>query len=123
MKSKLTIALPEAKELKITNFVFFNNMQYQLREGNIYRGPIWSLVECDKNTDRFTLYSPEENPKRLNIIIGTLEGELDGVPFSARAAEIPRCPEGMDKCDGLASRDNAIYLILKQLISGVVSGG
>ena len=123
LKSEISERLPESKILKITNFVFYNNMQYQLREGNIYRGPIWSLVECDENNDRFTLYTPEENPERLNILIGTVEGELDGVEFFIRAAEIPKCPEDLEKCDGLVARNNAIEKILEQLISGLVNSG
>ncbi|MBT1062583.1 hypothetical protein KJY73_03305 [Bowmanella sp. Y26] len=123
LKAEISKTLPNARQLKISNFVFYNNMQYQLREGNIYRGPIWSLIECDENTDRFTQYTPEENPERFNILIGTLEGELDGVPFSIRAAEIPVCPESMDKCDGLMARNHAIEKILDQLIYFLVKGG
>ena len=116
LKYQLSKQFPEAKSLVIDNFVIYNNMQYQLREGNIFRGEIWSLIECDKNTDRFTMYTPEENPLRQVILIGTFEGSIDGTQYIARSTEIPRCPKGAEKCDASVARDDAIKKILDDII-------
>lgn len=121
LKSKIAIELPNARELVVNNFVIYNNMQYKLREGNIFRGPIWSLVECDENTDRFTLYTPEENPERENMIIGTLEGTIDGREFSVRVAEIHRCPAENEQCKSFQSSDYAVKTVLNKLLSGLVT--
>ncbi|WP_406666455.1 hypothetical protein [Gallaecimonas sp. GXIMD1310] len=118
-KSKISNKFPEAQNLVINTFVIYNNMQYQLREGNIYRGPIWSALECNEPTDRFTMYTPEENPERKNIIIGTFEGSIDGRKYSVRSTEIPTCPQGMDECNGLVARGNAIKKILENIISQI----
>jgi hypothetical protein len=119
LKSQISKNFPETQDLVIDTFVIYNNMQYQLREGNIYRGPIWSAFECNEATDRFTMYTPEENPERQNMLIGTFEGSIDGKQYSARAAEIPTCPQGMDECNGLVARDNAIKKILESIVSQI----
>ncbi len=54
--------LPDSKQLTVTHFVTYLNMQYWLRAGNIFRGPIWELVECDQHTDEFINYTQAENP-------------------------------------------------------------
>ena len=107
----------------IDNFVVYNNMQYQLREGNIYRGPIWSLVECNESTDKFTMYTPEENPERLNMLIGTFEGSIDDKNYSVRATEIPSCPDDMEQCDGLVARNNAMKKILNSIVAQIEERG
>ncbi|TAP34404.1 hypothetical protein EYR97_12675 [Alteromonas sp. KUL42] len=122
LKSHIGRLFPNAKSLVIDNFVIYNNMQYQLREGNIYRGPIWSLVECNESTDKFTMYTPEENPERFNMLIGTFEGSIDGNKYSIRAAEIPVCPDGMKTCNGLVSRNNAITKILNSIVAQIAKG-
>ena len=119
LKFKISEMFPEVQSLVIDNFVIYNNMQYQLREGNIYRGPIWSAFECDEATDKFTMYTPEENPKRLNMLIGTFEGSIDGKQYSVRSAEVPSCPQGVDECDGLAARNHAVKNILQNIVAKI----
>ena len=123
LKAHIGRLFPNAKNLVIDNFVVYNNMQYQLREGNIYRGPIWSLVECNESTDKFTMYTPEENPERLNMLIGTFEGSIDDKNYSVRAAEIPSCPDDMEQCDGLVARNNAMRKILNSIIAQIEERG
>lgn len=112
---------PEAQKLTVNNFVTYLNMQYMLREGNIYRGPIWEIFECDENTDQFVTYTPEENPERLNMIIGTLRGDIDGVSFSERLAVFPICPDEQPECTGWDAQADAIKKIVVQLSEKVIS--
>lgn len=123
LKAEVGRLYPNAKRLDVNNFVVYNNMQYQLREGNIYRGPVWALLECNEATDRFTLYTPEENPQRYDMLIGTFEGTIDGKAYTARAAEFPVCPDGMAECDGLAARGNAIKKILQNIVAQIEQSG
>jgi hypothetical protein len=95
-------------------------MQHQLREGSIYRGPIWELVECDKNTDEFTSYSAEENPEKKSIIIGTLKGTLDGISFSERMAIFPKCPDGVPECHPFDAQANSVRNIVIELSRRIV---
>lgn len=120
LSSKISEQLPSKSNLIVNDFVTYFNMQYLLREGNIYKGAIWELVECDDNTDKFTSYTPEENPERFNIIIGTLSGSLDGKPFSERVTSFPICPEGVKECTSWDAQANSIKEIVVQLAEKVV---
>lgn len=113
LKATISKAFPEAKSLEIKNLVFYDNMQYALRNGNIFRGPIWELIECDQATDKFTQYTPAENPSRLPIMIGTLEGSLDGKPFSERMTKVLTCDDGKNECNILDTQGNAIKTLLE----------
>ncbi len=113
--------LPQSKKLEVTHFETYLNMQYMLREGNIYRGPVFEMFECDENTDKFTNYTPEENPKRMNIIIGSVEGTIDGIPFSERVVSFPFCPEGVEECTGWDAQAESIRKIVIELSDKVVS--
>ena len=117
---KIKEQLPNKKELIVNDFVTYFNMQYLLREGNIYRGPIWEFVECNENTDKFVSYTPEENPLKYNIIIGTLSGSLDGISFSERVTSFPVCPNGIEECSGWDAQANSVKEIVMQLVDKVI---
>lgn len=112
--------LPDKKELVITDFVTYMNMQHMLREGNIYRGPLFTLLECDENTDQFTNYTFEENPQRMSIVIGTLKGTLDGKAFSERVISFPFCPEGQAECSGWDAQANSVKNIVVELTKRMI---
>lgn len=112
--------LPDSKQLTVTHFVTYLNMQYWLRAGNIFRGPVWELVECDENTDEFVNYTQAENPQRQPIIIGTLKGNIDGVSFSQRMLAFPECPDGGDTCVGWDARAYAVKKVVLGLTHSVI---
>lgn len=120
LSSVIGSELPAAKELVITDFVTYMNMQHMLREGNIYRGPLFASMECDENTDQFTNYTFEENPQRMSIIIGTLKGTLDGKAFSERVISFPFCPEGQTECSGWDAQANSVKNIVVELTKRIV---
>ena len=122
LANKIKNQIPEAKKLTIEHFVTYLNMQYSLREGNVFRnGDIWQHFECDERTDRFVSYTQEENPQRLNIVIGTLEGSIDGKHFSERVSEFPTCPNSAEKCTGWDSWGEAVKNIVLKLTDKVTS--
>ncbi|WP_115717537.1 hypothetical protein [Gallaecimonas mangrovi] len=113
LKSAMANAFPEAKVLEVKNLVFYENMQYALRNGNIFRGPAWAFVECDKSTDKFTQYTQKEDPTRAPIMIGTLEGSLDGKPFSERMTMLPACTDNKKECNFLDAQGETIKTLLE----------
>ncbi len=107
--------LPSRKTLEINRFVLYLNMQNALREGNVFRGPLMQLLECDENTEQYANYLHRENPRGLSIVIGTLEGKLDNEPFSARATSILSCAYDSRTCTDMEDRAAAARKVIVEL--------